>query len=528
MIEFNSENRLIIQNNVNLTNGVNTPANNSNAQNNPNSILVNNQTTVTPQNLNSIHTINPQTTNAQPQQPQTQPPNEAPFVKTGESISELMDRYYTTTKTVNGRRVTVGRYSISTPEEKRELIKRYITQHFTNLRGRSRSEQIRLQLSDFRKKLHNTRDPQDYEALSGAISSLMEENQMRGAESAMFEAFNEELKRSATRGVARAISECASTNQRPLTDMVIKTGYTDAIKIGAQHYSECATENIDYIHGAYFNLNNEEVQLTLGGTQISNIQDEAVQRLVFERQMTSEYQSVVCDGASHIYMLNPNNQTYATQITINTGNEEAINCAAQYAHLCDEDVRDEIKYLLYNSGYDSVRYTLYCSEEQTTTTSCNTSSSNSSVQDFKKAKINEKVKIINALTKSNKDSDIRELLRNATNAEKIAIISQLPVSSLPAILGIILDSNPSAEILSKVATIIGNMSSKDQNNIIQNLFTKNSSNMIANNSYLLDASSQRIFLSEMADRGQIKDVKRERLSCTLKDYYTELMGKTYE
>lgn len=645
MVEFNPENKPIIQFGV----GVYVP-NPKKSTTNPNSIIINNEMAANVQNLNSVYTADSKITPAsQNFQTQNQPPDEEPFIKTGESLSERLDRYYS------------GKYSKSNLEQKRELLCRYMTGHFQTLTNKTPAERIKIQLADYKKLLSNTQDPQDYRVLANQIEILEAPNQLPGAKAAIEQAKNPEFIKNAQIGIAEVISKCASENRQELTMIIVNADNFEAYKAGLEdlenihgeqqivlyeiysrkvsnnfaeykqqngfghevaqgpltkedansftswqwanmsveernniqnlsmsnnpnaqlnalengvnsenlQYAETlggwgckldsenqklaiiiikatnnprvwraagstaceydGPQNQNFAHETFFNTNDLETQNNL--TENMGKYDKDAQLLILQRTMTSEYQDIINSAASLIHTLHPDNQYNAMQYVIDTGNEEAINYAAQYAHLCHEDVYDRIKNLLYNSGYDSVRYTLYCSEEKAKASSSgniSSSSSTASVQNFKKAKINEKIKIIKALSKSNKDSNIKELLRNATNAEKIAIISQLPESSLPAVLEIILDSNPSANILSKIATIIGNMNNKDQNNMIQSMLSKNSSKPIASKINLLDVSSQRIFIKEMAAKGKLTEINQERLSYTLKNYCTSLMKHTYE
>ncbi len=311
--------------------------------------------------------------------------------------------------------------------------------------------------------------------------------------------------------------------QQEASVIIVNTHNIDVINAAADTLPLYTPENQALVHKNYFtngDITTEHILTShIGECDIN------AQLPIYELTMTSTHQETLNYAASLIYTLHPDNQYNATQYTINTGNEEAIGYAAQYANLCNEEVRDEIKNLLYSTGYQSVRYILAYSdttEEEGKTTTNTSSSSSTNNDEFKKAKLSEKIKIIEKLSKSNNETSIKDLLKNATNAEKIAIISQLPKNILASVVNVIMDSNPSADVMYKITSMMGNMNDKEQTKLVGNLISRSSSSLLANNVKFLNVISQKIFIEKMAAKGNLSAINKDDLHLSAKKHYTDL------
>jgi hypothetical protein len=422
---------------------------------------------------------------------------EKPFVKTGESVDERLTRYY-------------SKYTNAAPEEKEAFLKRYITGHFSTLTDETKAEQIKIQITDFKKLLSNTKNPDSYEMLAKQISILEKENQVSGAQSAIGDARTHNLKRRAEIGVAKAVHECHEDNQRALTDIIVKSDNKEAQRWGASFASKIKPKNQDYVHGAYFDLNNQDIQKVL--TQQLGQYDKDVQQSIYKRTMTSEYQDVLELAAKNIYTLHKDNQVAATKMTIATGNEGAINAAASNANLYNEDVRSEIKNVLSSSGYESVQQTLtQAQKSETATPPGNVGTSSSNV---------DKVQSILASNSPNKEILLKETIKNLPEAQKLQLISSLSPSELGGILGIILANNPSSEVISKAMEIIAGFNDKDKKQYMQQLKNSSSYQLIKGQIYSLDPSIQKIIIISGEN---LDNIDRNKLSTPVKEFYDKYL-----
>lgn len=428
---------------------------------------------------------------------------EKPFVKTGESVDERLTRYY-------GKA-----YTNASSEEKEQYLKKYITGHFETLKGKARPEQIQIQLSDYKKLLANTRNGNDYEMMAKKISVLEKENQVSAAKLATVETKDFELRRRGEIGVARAVHECHKDNQRALTDIVVQSGNEEAQKIGAGFVSKINPENQDYAHQAYFDLDKKDIQTIL--TAHLGEYDKDVQKSIYQRTMTSNYQDVLEFAAKNIYTLHKDNQIAATQMTVATKNEGAINAAASNSYLCDKDNQAEIKSTLTSSGYESVEQTLKESETK--------QESNVSAQKSEANNITAEISEIIKSNSPNKDSLISKAIQNSSNAQKITLMSSLSSSELVGVLDAILADNPSSEVISKAMELMGGLDDKNKQKYMAQLGKSSSSAIILAQINSMDPSLQ-VLLVKSIDN--LDNVDRNKLSLLAKEAYDERLKGSKE
>ncbi len=424
---------------------------------------------------------------------------EKPLVKTGETVDERLTRYYGSS------------YSNANREDKEKFLKKYITGHFETLKGKTRSEKLQIQLTDYKKLLSNTQNSDDYEMMAKEISILEKENQVSAAKFAIKNSRTPELRHRAEVGIARAVHECDKGNQRPLTDIVVQSGNEEAQKIGASLVSQINPENQNYVHKAYFDLDKVEIQKTL--TQQLGQYDKEVQQSIYKRTMTSQYQEVLEFAAKNIYTLHKDNQVAATQMTVATKNEGAIRAAASNAYLCDKSNQAQIKSTLVSSGYESVKQTLKEAERKQSTQAAQSTApqkpqtSNSSVAEEIK-------KMINSPNKTALNKAVQKL----SNPQKIALMSSLSSTELLSVLDAILADNPSSEVISKAMELIGGLDYKNKEKYTQQLRKTSAFNIMIERINSIDPSLQ-VLLVKFVEN--LNTIDRAKLSPNAQAAYDE-------
>jgi hypothetical protein len=439
---------------------------------------------------------------------------EAATTKTGESIEERLTRFY-------GKKYTNG-----TPEEKQKLLEKYITEYLA-----SPDMKKDIQLKDFTKLMANTKDGKGREMLTEAIHVLKSENQVTAAKKATVEETSPELRRHGEIGLARGIHKCDKRNQRELTHIVVDSKNEEAIQIGASHAAELDAKNQVEAVNIYKTADiSEAAKIELGKTLIGQYGDFAKENQVAIHTSMSDQNywdtKVIEFAASNIYNFDRANQQQAIQITINTNNEAAINCAAAKINYYDKSVQAEAKTVLASTPYESVKETLKTAPPAPTSTSTEAvaqkATTTTTQETFQKANSSEKMKMISAMNTSEKAGYMKEMIKYASNSEKLALLSSSPNIS---VINLLLDSNPSLEVLSKITSLIGQVQDKDKNALMQKLGNSYSSTILASKAPTLDSNMQKIFLQKMAEKGDLGLVNQDNLSSGAKDVYKDLVKK---
>lgn len=305
--------------------------------------------------------------------------------------------------------------------------------------------------------------------------------------------------------MARELPHMSSKDQPGAAKIIAATKDEDVVNAGAEvaHLTDkkCQTQVVNTLFDTGF----EKVQKTIASNEGKF--DKHNQVDIYKKLMTSEHQSVLNEAATNIYTLHKDNQIMATKLTVATNNEEAINCAAANAYKCDEKAQSEVVSTLQKSGYDSVKETLATAEKAASTQT-------QSVAD--------KIKTITSSNATVKESEIRSLLKNASNSEKLALLKS---SALPAnMLYLLLEGNPSMELLSKITDMIGNVDEKTQKVLVKGMNKSYSANIINSRLSLFDNRTQSAFVEAAAQNGDLGSIDKDKLSGNAKDIFKKLIG----
>lgn len=385
--------------------------------------------------------------------------------KTGESVGERLTRYYTAYK------------NCKTQEEKEAFLKRYITGHYATLKNLSEQERINLQLADYKKLLSNTTDPDDYEMLAKQISVLEKQNQVSGAKSATVDQKVEELKIRGYIGVSKDVHNCDDDNQIELTHLVVNSKVEEAIKIGASHTSELADKNQVNAVQIYQKAEiSETAQKDVDKILIDQYSDYAVKNQVEIHKVmsASKFSETVEYAASNIYKLDKTNQASAVQVTVDTGDKEAIKAAAANWSKYDTTIQDDgstaqskIGNIINNTNYgnlaDAQEIKATLADAQNNPAQQSNSTSSSELAEIENSNnLTEKIdKILSSKTITNQSKKIEEAVKGASETQKLKLLEQN--STNMDIIRAILYSNPSLEILSKIMELLGDNTFDEKN-----------------------------------------------------------------
>lgn len=420
------------------------------------------KTTVTTSNQTEIKTNKP----------------DKPFVKTGESVDERLLRYYSKYKYAK------------TMEEKEVFLERYLKGSYAAIKDKSKEEQTKIQLSDFKKLLANTKDPDSYQMLAKKIDALEKENQISGAQSATIDQSSAELRERGYLGVAETTHHCDADNQVKLTQLVTDSGNEQAIKIGASHTSECASTNQVDIVKIYQTAPikddaQKEVDRILIG-QYGNFAEE--NKVAIHKIMSaSKFSETVEYAASNIWQFKDKEiQSQAIQITMDTKNEKAINSINITPPLSDNDSKSETEN---NTIQTNV---------QSTTIETDSNAKITAVEELIKNKDSISLeKSINELS----DIDKMKLLAKHTNEESI--------------IKAILNSNPSLTVLKEIGKLI-----KDED-ILKKIGYKTVLTQLC----FLDQTAQSVIVEAGANDGRLNKINRNYLKSSIKPEYDKLLKK---
>lgn len=406
--------------------------------------------------------------------------------KSGESIDERLTRYYT-------------KYKSATPEEKEAFLDRYITGHYATLKDKSREEQIKIQLADFKKLLSNTKEGDSYEMLAKKINILEKENQVLAAKSATVEQEDSNLRKRGEIGVAKTIHNCDKDNQIALTHIIVDSKNEEAINIGASHTSELDKNNqvgaVDIYKTADIS---KEGKIELAKTIVDQYSKFDIANQVDIHSIMSDAkfwdEKSIVYAASNIYNLDKTNQAQAIQITADTKNEAAIKAAQTNLVKCDESVRQ--------TGQE----TLVKAEEEIQETKISSSD-----------KIKEVIKNPNA-------ENAKKVVETATDAMKINALQTLSGSDLKNFIKILLEENPSMAVFSKAMELAGRLSEQDRKEVMDLMKNSSMANLI--NPQTLDYASQNALIDFKAEQGKLGQIKSDGLSAALKVKYFKLIENT--
>lgn len=443
------------------------------------------------------------------------------FVKTGESIDERLNRYY-------------SKYKNATPEEKEQLLDKYITQSYSAIKEKSKEEQIQIQLADYKKLLSNTREGNSYEMMAKRINILEKENQISAAKAAILEQANLDLRKRGEIGVAKTIHNCDKGNQIELTQLVVDSKNTEAINIGASHASELNKNNqvgaVDIYKTADIP---KEAKIDLGKTIVDQYAkfDVANQVEIHKTMSDKDYwdKKTIVYAASNIYQMDKTNQAQGVQITVDTKIEEAANAAAANYSKYDASARAEIKTIINNSDCESAKETLAKAEEETKEAEQEqkakeaeeeASDKKSNSSDSKSDKIDKTSQITKAIKSKDPNAieNARDLIKNIPDNVKMSLLTTLQGNDLKNFIIILIQENPSMDVLSKAMELSNKLSPEDQKEIMGSM--KNTSLMKLISPETLGYTAQNNFLD--LNKNNLYGIKENKLCTSLREKYFKI------
>lgn len=348
--------------------------------------------------------------------------------------------------------------------------------------------------------------------------------------------------------MAQEVPNFAVKNQVAGTEVIVATKDEDITDTLAQVAYKTDKSVQTEVAKTLFNSGFEKIQTTIAQTEGKYDKENQIE--LYKTLMTSQYQNVLEEAAKNIYTFDKNNQLTAVNITKETQNEGAINAAASQITKYDEQYRTQIKDSLSSSGYDSVKQTIAQAEADAKAAEAKVQAQKESqeeaqeeaegqaeaeaqkqtIQDNQRETVVEKVKTIINSKESNKDSLIKDAIKGASEAEKIALISSLSPNELFGILDFILQDSPSLEVLSKVMTVLDGTDDKRKNEFVQKVNKTYASRIMGNQIGLLSPTLQNAFVEEKLQKGEFADLSLQKvnknfLSNSVKTKYTALFNK---
>lgn len=433
-----------------------------------------------------------------PDEPKSQTP-EPP--KTGESIEERLTRYY-------------SEYKTATPERKRELLEDYLKKSYFENKGLTREQQIKLQIADYKKLLYNTRKGPEYDALVEKIHLLEGQNQLIGARAATVGQKIDRLRHIGEVAIARVTHLTNAENQIPITEITAHSQNPEAMQEGASHVSELAKENqvkgVSLYENATINSNDPtEVKKFKTGidkiliNQYGNYAQEN-QLAIHKIMSSSQYSETIQYAAKNIGQFQDKNiREEAYQITVNTGNQEAIRYGQEAVEAADNGDDSQDSSCPDDSDAPNCEKG---AQDRVKEESQNNLNTIDAVEDFSEALSSAK----NSITQG-------EIIKNTSNTVKIFLAQ---TTSSVSVLAALLSNAPSRELFNAA---LDNLSSlpddPDKRALILSLHQGGelTEDMMKNNPGLQ--------LTVMRSTNNIQGIKREYLSVLGKYWFDKIKGE---
>lgn len=446
-----------------------------------------------------------------------------PFVKTGESMGERLDRFYN------------GKYSKATPEEKEKMVEKYITTYFSQVRGKTDKEKTKLQLADFRKLVHNTQNIEDRKIIGRSIHKLREANQIQGAHSTINDASSEEVKNAGAIGVAEGTHKCASHNQVGLTQEVVNSNCKEAMLAAGNHLSEDDKHVQSKIAEVLAKPDLVEVNKAI--VDQTNKCDVSQQLDITKTVLHSEHKESVKYAAANIHNLDERVQARIVKHIIEKQNKIAMEVAIEQMNKMTKETQAEIRKMIRESKYEDAQIALEQAEkkaqaqeeaaakarqedddndvdEDSKTTETASTKPDSENEDSADA-MKEVSTILNSRS-MNKEALLKDKISNLNKSEQLNLLETTPKNELASLLAVILQSNPSAEVRSKALEVADSLPEQDKAKFIKdnaNYFTKGS--QIG----LVSAQTQSLIFKTSAENGTLQNLNRNFLTASLKKEY---------
>ncbi len=434
------------------------------------------------------------------------------FKKTGESVDERLARFY-------GKK-----YENATAEEKEKYLEKYLTGYFKEIKGKSKEEQIKLQLADFKKLLSNTRNGDSYEMMAKKISILEEKNQLLAAKRATVEEKSDELRNRGEIGVAKTIHNCHENNQTALTKLIVDSKNEAAIKIGASYASKLAVSNqVQAVEIYQKTQMAESFQKELDKILINQYGKFAKQNEVDIHKImsASKISETVEYAASNIHKFDKENQVKAFAVTSQTGNEKAVQAALAQADKYDASVKQEINAIaqaqISQAKPEVQKEEVKVSPTKTEEAQTKTNSKTSTYEQYKE--------ISKTIATSSDMKTIRKALEGASDSVKIALLSSLSTDKLAKIIPIILESNPSSIVRAKINSVINNANRSEAKKLISEVSNTNFYKTLQSDTSALSFTVQQELVEKSATSGDLRNINSLYLSAPIKKRFDELKDK---
>lgn len=448
--------------------------------------------------------------------------NHGPFVKTGESICERMDRFYD------------GKFSKANIIEKEKMIRQYAVDYYGKMKNKTKDQIEKLQLTDFRKLLHNTNretNLEDRRAAIRAIPFLKRNNQGKIGEEAIVGASSEKIKNASAVEVAGCTHKCAVENQVSLTKVVVNSNCPEAMVVSANHLSE--NDKTVQAKVAEVLQKPDIIEVNKAIIDQNPKCDESQQLAIHEIVSGSKHTETVEYAASNIYLLKEKVQPKAAEVTMATKNEAAVSKMAEQYPNYAKSAQTQIKTMINNSSYTRAKEIVANPELQkraaytptTTTTTTKSSVSMSSSSTLKSASDFKNISDIIKSKAPNKKALIMEKIKSMSSAEQLGLLSIVPKSYLPGLLSILIRCNPSAGIMSKAIDRSDELSDRDKLKFMESVNSVYLSKQISSKIGLVNVSTQKLVVEKSANRGTLGNINRDQLAESVKKDYDEYIKK---
>lgn len=444
--------------------------------------------------------------------PKPQTDNDVPFKKTGESAPERMDRFY------------AGRYSKANEDEKMKYIGKYATEYLKRLPGKTEEEKSQLLCDDLKKMLYNTRNIEDKKILIKAIKYFGKEDQFNAAKIAMFSGDDEQNDIGQVT-VAGEIQNYDESVQIGTSQLVADTKNVKAIIIAASHTPELASKNQTPAVAIYEKADvSDKSKVEIDKTIIDRFGKYAKENQtdIYKIMSDSKFSEIVEYAASNIWHLDKDNQKSAVQITIETGNEKAINASAAQFAKYDKDVQTDIKSEFENTNYDSAKKTLAEAEAKAEAEKIAEAQSKEAIENEQNstasnAKATTKIDAVVEIIQNKDTNALKDSVKKMSDTDKEKLLNLYPNNV--DIISSILESS-SGMLCLKAMDALSKLDERTQRTIVQSL-NKNHSNVISKDIALYSSNVQKVFIED-TKTSDLGSINRNMLSSLAKAKYDEL------
>jgi len=432
-----------------------------------------------------------------------------------------------TGKDADGLALDIPGWSVLKSDASEKTKQELLNSHLTNFKNE------KAQLAEIERLIKKGVTQKDFNLLAGTHKALKDGNVVIAMKDIINVDGNKEKKTMAGVAVANDVKDMKTEYQYPVSQDIVATKNKIVIEAGSKDVSKLDKTVQEKTHALYFDTQDKDVQRNL--TEQYGQYDKSCEVSIHQKTMTSQYQEILNLGSSNIYKFSAENQQPAVQITIDTKNEAAINAAAAKVNYYDQSTQSSIKTMLASTPYSSVKETLATAPQpsasstsnsqnstgKTTTTNKDTNATASTnktttanttetgtktvtQEAFQKANLTEKIKMISSMNNADKQVFTKEMLKYASNSEKLALLESSPNA---AMINLVVDSSPSLEVLSKIRSLINKVPSQDKASITKKLNNNYSSTLLM---------SQSLISKKKENSSQVGETK---LTSSAKEFY---------